>query len=76
MTRGMIKAEKTSRKGQKTNGTKKSGKNVVGTLGKVLGIGLAAGIALIAATDKTMSKAFPQEESEDNKEEKEGIEEE
>ena len=31
---------------------------------KILAV-LAAGIALIAATDKTMSKAFPQEEKQE-----------
>lgn len=46
---------------------KKTGKNVstgqvIKTVGKTAGLLLAAGIALIAATDKTMSKAFPQEE--------------
>ena len=56
MKRGMIKAE---------NPTKKSGMKVGKTIAKVVGVGLAAGIALIAATDKTMKTAFPQEKEEE-----------
>ncbi len=52
MTRGMIEPEK------KKNGMKKKAK----TLGKIMAGFLAAGVALIAVTDKTMSKAFPQDE--------------
>ena len=52
MTRGMVEPEK------KKNGAKKTFK----TLGKVMAGFLAAGVALIAVTDKTMSKAFPQDE--------------
>lgn len=52
MKRGMIKAEKKAKKG---------GSNAK-TLLKVVGVGLAAGAALIAATDKTMKTFFPQEE--------------
>ncbi len=49
---------------------KKAGKTIttgqaVKTIGKAAGILLAAGIALIAATDKTMSKAFPQQDDKD-----------
>lgn len=54
MKRGMVKADKKV--------TKKTGGSVAKTLFRVVGIGLAAGVALIAATDKTMKKAFPQEE--------------
>ena len=53
MKRGMIEADKKS--------TKKTGKGLAGTLLKVMGVGLAAGAALIAVTDKTMKKAFPEE---------------
>ncbi len=52
MTRGMVEPEK------KKNSAKKTFK----TLGKVMAGFLAAGVALIAVTDKTMSKAFPQDE--------------
>lgn len=54
MKRGMIKADKKA--------TKKTGGGVVKTLLKVTGVGLAAGLALIAATDKVMTKAFPQKD--------------
>ena len=54
MKRGMIKADK--------NVTKKTGGSVAKTLLKVAGVGLAAGVALIAATDKTMKTVFPQPE--------------
>ncbi len=57
MKRGMTKADKLA--------TKKTGGSVAKGLLKVVGIGLAAGVALIAATDKTMNKAFPQEKKED-----------
>ena len=52
MKRGMIKAD--------AKATKKTGGGVAKTLLKVVGVGLAAGVALIAATDKTMNAAFPQ----------------
>ena len=58
MTRGMVEPEK------KKNGAKKTFK----TLGKVMAGFLAAGVALIAVTDKTMSKAFPQDEDADDAE--------
>ena len=54
MNRGKIEAKKPGKK--LTTG------QVVKTIGKTAGILLAAGIALIAATDKTMSKAFPEHE--------------
>lgn len=54
MSRGKIEAKKT--------GKNVSTGQVIKTVGKTAGLLLAAGIALIAATDKTMSKAFPQEE--------------
>lgn len=54
MNRGKIEAKKT--------GKNVSTGQVIKTVGKTAGLLLAAGIALIAATDKTMSKAFPQEE--------------
>ena len=60
----MIEADKKS--------TKKTGKGLAGTLLKVMGVGLAAGAALIAVTNKTMKKAFPENESEDEPEEGEG----
>lgn len=41
-----------------------SGLKVATTLLKLVGIGLGAGIALIAGTDKVMNKAFPQDEEE------------
>ena len=44
----------------------KTGGGVAKTLLKVVGVGLAAGVALIAATDKTMNAAFPQPEPEDD----------
>ena len=52
MKRGMIKADKKAT--QKNNG------GLAKALLKIAGIGLAAGVALIAATDKTMKKAFPE----------------
>ena len=54
MNRGKIEAKKPGKK--LTTG------QVVKTIGKTAGILLAAGIA---ATDKTMSKAFPQEEKQE-----------
>lgn len=66
MKRGMIEADKKS--------TKKTEKGLAGTLLKVMGVGLAAGAALIAVTNKTMKKAFPENESEDEPEEGEGEE--
>ena len=57
MKRGMIKAEEAV--------TKKTGGSTAKTLLKVVGVGLAAGVALIAATDKTMKKAFPQDKTEE-----------
>ena len=53
MKRGMTKADKKAT--QKNNG------GLASTLLKILGVGLAAGAALIAVTDKTMKKAFPEE---------------
>ncbi len=57
MNRGKIKAKKAGK-------TITTGQ-VVKTVGKTAGLLLAAGIALIAATDKTMSKAFPQQDDKD-----------
>ena len=54
MNRGKIEAKKPGK--QITTG------RVIKTIGKTAGILLAAGIALIAATDKTMSKALPEQE--------------
>ena len=54
MKRGMIKADKKA--------TKKTGGSKAKTLLKVVGVGLAAGAALVAVTDKTMKTFFPQEE--------------
>ena len=53
MNRGMTKADKKAT--QKNNG------GLASTLLKIVGVGLAAGAALIAVTDKTMKKAFPEE---------------
>ena len=53
MKRGMTKADKKAT--QKNNGS------LASTLLKIVGVGLAAGAALIAVTDKTMKKAFPEE---------------
>lgn len=53
MKRGMTKADKKAT--QKNNG------GLASTLLKIVGVGLAAGAALIAVTDKTMKKAFPEE---------------
>ncbi len=53
MKRGMTKADK--KVTQKNNG------GLASTLLKIVGVGLAAGAALIAVTDKTMKKAFPEE---------------
>ena len=56
MKRGVLEADT-----PKTAG----GKQVAKTLGRTMAAFLAAGIALIALTDKTMSKAYPQENEED-----------
>ena len=53
MKRGMTKADK--KVTQKNNG------GLASTLLKIVGVGLAAGAALIAVTDKAMKKAFPEE---------------
>ena len=66
MKRGMTKADK--KVTQKNNG------GLATTLLKVVGVGLAAGAALIAVTNKTMKKAFPENESKDEPEEGEGEE--
>lgn len=60
MKRGMTKADEKA--------TKKTGNGLVKTLLKIVGVGLAAGAALIAVTDKTMKKAFPEKEAEDEPE--------
>ena len=57
MKRGMTKADKKA--------DKKTGNNLAKALIKIVGIGLAAGAALVAVTDKTMSKAFPEEKKEE-----------
>ena len=57
MKRGVIEADKPKKAG---------GKKVAKTLGRTMAAFLAAGIALIALTDKTMSKAYPQENEEDD----------
>ena len=57
MKRGMTKADKKAT--QKNNG------RLAKALLKIIGIGLAAGVALIAATDRTMKKAFPEETEKD-----------
>ena len=57
MKSGMTKADKKAT--QKNNG------RLAKALLKIVGIGLAAGVALIAATDKTMKKAFPEETEKD-----------
>ena len=57
MKRGMTKADKKAT--QKNNG------RLAKALLKIVGIGLAAGVALIAATDRTMKKAFPEETEKD-----------
>ncbi len=59
MKRGMIEAEKPGKK------NKTSGKQVAKTLGRTMAAFLAAGVALIALTDKTMSKVYPQENEEE-----------
>lgn len=56
MKKGVIEADKPKKAG---------GKKVAKTLGRTMAAFLAAGIALIALTDKTMSKAYPQENEED-----------
>ena len=56
MKRGVIEADKPKKAG---------GKKVAKTLERTMAAFLAAGIALIALTDKTMSKAYPQENEED-----------
>lgn len=58
MTRGMIKAEENEKKNP-------SGKKVAKTLGRTMAAFLAAGVALIALTDKTMSKVYPRENEEE-----------
>lgn len=60
MKRGMTKADEKA--------TKKTGNGLAKTLLKIVGVGLAAGAALIAVTDKTMKKAFPENEAEDEPE--------
>ncbi|MCI6854766.1 MAG: hypothetical protein MR908_05535 [Firmicutes bacterium] len=60
MKRGMTKADEKA--------TKKTGNGLAKTLLKIVGVGLAAGAALIAVTDKTMKKAFPEKEAEDEPE--------
>ena len=57
MKRGITKADRKA--------TQKNNEAVAKTLLKVVGVGLAAGVALIAATDKTMKKAFPEEKEEE-----------
>lgn len=57
MKRGMVKADKTA--------DRKTGNGLAKTLLKIVGIGLAAGAALVAVTDKTMKKAFPEEKEEE-----------
>ena len=57
MKRGVTKADR--------NATVKSSGAVAKTLSKVVGVGRADGEALIAATDKTMKKAFPEEKEEE-----------
>ncbi len=56
MKRGIVEAETKKKKG---------GKKVAKTLGRTMAAFLAAGVALIALTDKTMSKACPQEDEEE-----------
>ena len=42
---------------------------VIRTAGRILTVGMAAGIALIALTDKAMTKAFPPDKETDKIEE-------
>lgn len=56
MKRGVIEADKPKKIG---------GKKVAKTLGRTMAAFLAAGVALIAVTDKTMSKAYPQKDEEE-----------
>ena len=51
MNKGKVPAKKTGI----AEGTVK----VIQTAGRILTVGMAAGIALIALTDKAMTKAFP-----------------
>lgn len=59
MKSGMKKAD------EKAN--KKTGNGLAKALIKIVGIGLAAGAALVAVTDKTMQKAFPDKKKEEEK---------
>ncbi len=54
MKRGMTKADKKA--------TKVTGGKLAKSLLKIMGVGLAAGVALVALTDKTMKKVFPEDE--------------
>lgn len=56
MKTGIIKAD---------DQKKKNGKKVVKTVGKTMAAFLAAGVALIALTDKVMTKACSQENEEE-----------
>ncbi len=56
MKTGIIKADEPK---------KKNGKKVVKTVGRTMAAFLAAGVALIALTDKVMSKACSQENEEE-----------
>ena len=61
MNKGKVPAKKTGI----TEGTVK----VIQTAGRILTVGMAAGIALIALTDKAMTKAFPPDKETDKIEE-------
>lgn len=53
-----------SKKEQKQEASKRKGLKTAGVLLKILGVGLAAGVAVIALADKSMSKAFPENKEE------------
>ncbi len=66
MNKGKIPAKKTDI----AEGTVK----VIRTAGRILTVGMAAGIALIALTDKAMTKAFPPDKKAEIEEKDEDVE--
>lgn len=58
-----------SKKEEKQKASKKKGLKTAGTLLRIVGVGLAAGVAVIAMADKSMKKAFPDNKKEELPEE-------
>lgn len=63
MKRGVVEAKETKET------KKKGGNKKIKTLGRTMAAFLAAGVALIALTDKAMTKAYPQEDEEEEQNE-------